>query len=260
MTIYIYCPYGVQNPESGGVMALKRLNLDLQALGANSVLAIHDGFQGPDVAVYAEGIVGNPLNAKLCVKWLLYHQPEAMNYGHHEVIFSWPEGFKAKNPVQVEAELFTMSFDSSKWVDKQEKREGICYVVRKGRNKQTTEIMDRLKGAVCIDNYSSVDFLIDVFNKYEQFISLDDHTLLSLIAAKCGCVSIVVPTNGVSGEEWRKNDAFLYKYGVAYGFDDIEYALCTANKIPAHLEYLDRLRIEKQKFFLHYCGLRLKNG
>ena len=45
-------------------------------------------------------------------------------------------------------------------------------------------------------------------------------------AVLCGCVPVIVPQKGVSADEWRSGNDF--KYGVAYGEDEIEWARSTA--------------------------------
>ena len=48
-----------------------------------------------------------------------------------------------------------------------------------------------------------------------------------------------MPEEGLDKEIWReKNPAF--KYGVAYGEDDIQYALDTMDKVRPYLEQLEK--------------------
>ena len=77
---------------------------------------------------------------------------------------------------------------------------------------------------------------IKVFNNYKYFISYDSLTFLSVIAALCGCISIVIKVNGLSKQDWLDTTAAAdylrvtgepMLYGIAYGADDINNAINT---------------------------------
>jgi hypothetical protein len=78
--------------------------------------------------------------------------------------------------------------------------------------------------------------LASIFNEYSYFYSYDTLTFLTILAALCGCISIVYPIEGVSKYEWLKKTAcypyIKYNnldnlYGIAYGVDDIPWATQT---------------------------------
>ena len=77
---------------------------------------------------------------------------------------------------------------------------------------------------------------LEIFNRCEYFVSYDPCTFLSIIAAFCGCISIVYPVEGLSKEEWLSTIAvkkYMQEkqinvlYGVAYGLEEIEWAKST---------------------------------
>jgi hypothetical protein len=89
-----------------------------------------------------------------------------------------------------------------------------------------------------ISHGDSFEDLKEIFNTTEKFYSYDTCTYISTLAALCGCISIVMPEEGLDKEIWRaKNPAF--KYGIAYGEDDIQYALDTMYKVRPYLEKLE---------------------
>ena len=80
--------------------------------------------------------------------------------------------------------------------------------------------------------------MAEVFNRVRVCISYDAYTMYSAYAAMCGCLSIVVPEEGVSKEKWLPNPAD--RYGMAYGFDDLLHAEQTRQLV------LPRLKAQEQ--------------
>lgn len=256
MTVSVHCHIDdAEHFTSGGIMCLKQLVLDLKSIGIESHLSTPSHpFPNPDVAIYAEGVHGNPLNGKICVKWLLYHQPNDLVYGKEEIIFRLFDNYSVKpeNESQVKGQLYVANCNLSVWKGLGLTREGSCFVVRKGAHKVTREIMEKLHGSVCIENYPDEKFLIRQFNRHNIFVSFDHYSMLSAFAALCGCLSIVIPEKDLSAEQWRSGLSNI-KYGVAYGFDDIEYAKSTQHLIRDHVNSLNNSRFEYEKNFINFC-------
>lgn len=95
--------------------------------------------------------------------------------------------------------------------------------------------------------------LIEIFNKYEYFVSYDPYTFLSVIASACGCISIIYPIENINKKNWLKTTSFLDCLnlnedfnipGIAYGnsVDEIEFAKNTINnsceEIKDSIKYL----------------------
>jgi hypothetical protein len=76
--------------------------------------------------------------------------------------------------------------------------------------------------------------MIELFNDKEFFISLDPFTFTSIIAALCGCNSIVVKIPNLSFEDWKNSDPF-HKYGIAYGYENIKEAKKTRHLLEEHI-------------------------
>jgi hypothetical protein len=77
-------------------------------------------------------------------------------------------------------------------------RRGTCYFLRKGKGRP---IVHDLTDSQCVDGLSH-EQLVEVFNRVEMCISYDPYTVYSYYAALCGCVSVIVPLEGISKEEW----------------------------------------------------------
>ena len=84
-----------------------------------------------------------------------------------------------------------------------------------------------------------------IFKRVKTFISYDTYTAYSRFAVLCGCESVVVPDEGVTKEQWRPNPAD--RYGVAYGFSDIEAASRTAHLMKEHTLFEERISSENVK-------------
>ena len=73
-----------------------------------------------------------------------------------------------------------------------------------------------------------------------MFISYDPQTFLSIMAALCGCISVVYPLDGLTKQEWIhttaaskyvKNKGLDNLYGIAYGLEDVQYATDTLHLV-----------------------------
>lgn len=175
------------------------------------------------VIIYPEIVKGNPLKGKQVVRWML-HKPgfhtSDVNFGCNDLIFFYSTAFMTDNFKNTNIlNIFYIMSDVYKNENFGE-RTGTCYMVKKGIGKSFIHTKD----ALCVDGYSHYR-LSEAFNRYKFFISYDSYTTYSRYAALCGCVSIVVPDDGVDKNEWHPTEE--NRYGLAYGLEDINYALDT---------------------------------
>ena len=101
--------------------------------------------------------------------------------------------------------------------------------------------------SILVDNLSLQE-IADVFNRSKYCISYDTQTLLSKYAAICGCISIVIPEYGVSKQEWRPN--IEDRYGIAYGMDELDWAVDTQDKTISVLKSQGDNSLEQLKQFI----------
>lgn len=80
--------------------------------------------------------------------------------------------------------------------------------------------------------------LIKIFNECKRFYSYDTETYLNVLAALCGCESVIIPQKGKNKQEIINNQP-TFKYGIAYGTDDIEHANKTQPLVRQHLNFLE---------------------
>lgn len=254
----IYMPYF--SPLSGGVVALATLCEILNKMGYEAWVTSKVNspkFSAPFLTeriyidylinkenyfvIYPEKIPGNPLEAKNVIRWILFTPDEAagegLTYSDSDFIFKH-SSFYAVNPRYSTDGLLYVS-DVERNLDlfqnRNLDREGSCFIVKKGGNRK---IEHNLCDSVCIDNLSLQEIAI-VFNKTNIFYSYDPVCFYSILAAICGCDSIVIPHPDISKEEFISGYPG-WKYGVGFGFDDREWSTKTK-----HLTLKQMMEVEK---------------
>ena len=205
------------------------------------------------IVIYPETIDGNPLHAQNVVRWLL-HKPGfhtgRVQYGPDDRYFFYQQAFNdpALNP-DVDNLLKTVYVrdDIYRQVNFGE-RHGTCYIMRKGRGRR---IVHDLQDSVLVDDLSHTE-LAAVFNRVKMCVSYDPYTMYSSFAAMCGCLSVVVPEEGVLKEDWYPDPED--RYGMAYGFDELAHAEQTRHLVLPRLKAQERSANESVRSFVAKCA------
>jgi hypothetical protein len=204
------------------------------------------------VVVYPEIIPGNPLGARHVVRWLLYHEPGG-NYvfGRDEMFFRVDKNFDHPGVTNGAPDLFLYEIHPAYRNEGRSDRKGACYIVRKGRDKPR---IPETENALLLDGKSHEE-IASAFNRCEVFYSYDEATMYSKYAAICGCLSIVIPGNYASREEWVEGYA-IARYGIAYGLDDVEHARNTMHLVRPLLEQREREGLDTVRNFVRLTRAR----
>jgi hypothetical protein len=105
-------------------------------------------------------------------------------------------------------------------------------------------------GSTEIPHYNgkkNINYLLDEFNKYEYLITFDDKSYYTTAAALCGTKSIILnPNPTITPIEYRINNP-IQMCGIAYGFNDINWANETIDLVRDNLIQLDK----KDKLTVH---------
>ena len=126
-----------------------------------------------------------------------------------------------------------------------------CYMIRKAlKETRNKDICLHPNDSICIDKKSHEE-IAKIFNECDKFICYDPYTHYSTFATKCGCTSIVIPDEGVSKEDWKPY--VKDTYGIAYGLDDIEYAIETKDKFLEYQKEIEQNNIDAVKKFVKLC-------
>lgn len=239
------------HPEcSGGQIVLRQLATNLSKLGKRVAVTNCPISVGDAVAIYPEVICGNPLKARRVVRWLL-NTPEVTGgdglYDDDDFVFTFAEYFSLEGR-QADGLLTAFNFDLDFWRDLHYPRLGTSFIVRKGGGKPYVHSPLALK----LDSYyrrGGHNIARLAFNLTRRFISYDHATMLSPFAALCGADSIVIPDGKTSAKEWRQKFPY-FKYGIAYGLDDLDYARKTRNRIRENLAEIERQGMDEARAFI----------
>jgi hypothetical protein len=206
------------------------------------------------IVVYPEIVRGNPLRAERVVRWLL-HKPGFHNgeidFGPGDRYFFYQKAFDdpTLNPdgggnllktVWVRDDVYRQTNFGP--------RRGTCYILRKGAGRPMVHDMH---GSILVDKMSH-DQMAKVFNRVQTCISYDPYTMYSMFAALCGCDSVVVPEPGVTREAWYPDPRD--RYGLAYGFDDVDEARRTRPLLLPHLKQLESDANDSVREFVAKCA------
>lgn len=188
------------------------------------------------VVIYPEITQGNPYNAKHVVRWILFHtNPQVeFTWSYDDVYFYYSDFF---NTSRKEDKKFLNCYDFKldKFKDKNLNRDGYCHIARK-KAPLDYGLTEKFNSEDLFNGHASngIDWLVDKFNEKKYFITYDDATFYSVIAALCGCISVVLYDKNKK-EDLKKN-MLTHKYGIAYGFEEVDESIQNRKLIRPNLE------------------------
>ena len=132
-------------------------------------------------------------------------------------------------------------------------------------------IFDQLKSFSLNDwkTKGAYEFLREQFNQYEYFLTYDQKSFYTLAAGLCGCKSVILNpgpsyefapnalseskdyVNIMTPTEYRLNNP-IQMFGVAYGWDDLNWANKTLEFLPNHLRELEKIDDKTVDGFVQY--------
>lgn len=286
MNFLIGFPFNGSIQNVGGLQAIKKLtdvltDLDqtVYVIGSSfhngktiQINNISDIDTNKTIAIYPETVVGNPFMCKKVVRWILYHttkpNPPAIfnkldfntfvklqkgieyTWGNADEYFYYNNYFETIK--KKERKLLTVyNFRLDEFEDHRLEREGYCHLFHKNNIDQS--FVEKYNSEhIPLGNWEGI---VSVFNNKKYFLTYDDSTYFLLISALCGCIPIILYDN--KKENYRDNNP-LMKYGVAYGFDEIEHAKNTINLVRNYLIEHDERSIDTVKTFIDYCNKKFK--
>lgn len=269
---YVVCAFPY-DPNSGGGMFLHRLVHELNELGETAVLwpfqdfwkdewstrfrlfirpssftrrglntpvEWHPKIDDDTIVIYPEIVLGNPLNAKNVVRWLLYYDPKRhYEFGADDFFVRVDKNFDHPAISGDAPDLFLYEINPAYRDEGRKDRKGACFMVRKGGHKPR---IPQTEGAEQLDEKSHEE-IAAAFNRCEVFYCYDEATMYSQYAALCGCLSVVIPGSHTTREAWV--DGYeIARYGIAYGLDDLDHARETMHLVRPLLEARSEAGIE----------------
>ena len=252
--------------SSGGAIVLYKLNEVLNQLGHESeILKIGDviGLDNKKdrILIGSESIIIKETyyeHFKAVVVWLLNTPGAAVNSTEYswtgkELIYRFTDAFTCSYPDRIRGNLtiFDYNLDTFKNLNL-ERNIKSSHMVYKGAS-YFSNFEQHPVNSVPIDEYrQKLDVMSKIFNKSAFFFSYDNNTYLSVAAALCGCISIVIPNSNMTQEEWSSKSESL-KYGVAYGVENLNHAIQTQSAVAAHLQQLEQTNLKTVLNFIEDC-------
>lgn len=204
-----------------------------------------------DIIIYPEIEFGNPFGGENVVRYILntYHLSKegatAPTWGNNDYWLYFHRLFydKIKDPNFLH--IIDTKLDIYKDYNLERKIEA-CFTYRKRSHEKDTLPQIHPYDAIEI-KYNLPDHeLVKIFNSCKRFYSYDTETYLNVLAAQCGCESVIVPYKDVTKETIVNNQP-SFKYGIAYGLDDLEHANSTRSLLRKHLQDLEDKQINDTK-------------
>jgi nucleoside-diphosphate-sugar epimerase len=218
------------------------------------------------VVIYCEGTQGNPLNAKNVVRWMLselgknvptewvhtWGKNELVYYFNSETRFELAKEkignvYKFLSCIYVNPRIENYNFSN---------RSGVCYTIRKSYWHTNGINIIHFSDSFEITREHTQDQCINILNKHQYFISYDPCSFLTIMAAMCGCLSVVHPIQGLTKQQWiqttaaseyAKSKGIDNLYGIAYGNEQSEYqyAFNTMHLVKEQWNDILKFNIEK---------------
>lgn len=205
------------------------------------------------IVLYPEVFYGNFLKAKNVIRWLLFYNKyknDSNAFGRDDLVVCYRKIF---NDWKINPNCLCVNliyFDSSKYKQYNfEKREGKCYILRKGHSRK--DLPDSFDGPV-IDYDTEEEEIVRILNSSKYCYSYDTQTFYMRIAAVCGCIPIVVMEPGKNKSDYLSKEECLQSVGVAFGDspEEIHYAISTREELLKQLDFHERNE-ENLKVFIH---------
>lgn len=235
-----------------GVNAMIKSNQQIQNHICNAYYNNDFPIDDNCVVIYGETIEGNPLNAKNVVRWILgpvgvssrYDIPNTWGKNDLVYYFNSEEKFETnQEKIGVTFKLLNSIYINPNIKNYNQRKSGTtCFTLRKcGIHKQPLNFI-HFQGSYEIKHGHTQEQCVEIFNQCEYFISYDPLTFLSIMAALCGCISVVYPLQGLTKQQWIqttvageyvKSKGIYNLYGIAYGSEqsELNYAFNTMHLV-----------------------------
>lgn len=176
-------------------------------------------------------------------------------YNESDKLYRLSEYFTALPEQSISGKLPVLNIDFDVFKDRKQPRSGRCYLI-KGDEYIKGQPVYHTAADTNIDNYwaytgDRMEYLSDVFNKHEIFFTYNTQTFISVLAAMCGCISVILPHPNSSQEKLNKFPQ--NKYGIAYGFENIKHSIDTMHLVKGNLESCLRNNTDHLKNFISDC-------
>ena len=217
------------------------------------------------VAIYPESVKGNEFKANHIVRWILYHTKSEIEdtWNPTDEYFYYAKGFSTTKK-QLKRRMLTL-VDAKRDIFYNKgigtNRKGYCHINKK--KYPEGEKMLEYFGSTDLSDFmdkGGFSYLAEQMNKYEYFITYDDATFYSVLAAMCGCKSVVLnPDPRVTPQEFREMNEVL-SWGIAYGWNDIYHADMTRDMVREKMVCVEKQSFQQVKEMIRFFHKKLQQN
>lgn len=200
------------------------------------------------------------MNAPNIVRWLVNDQVKP--YPTDDKFYMYHKYWRVLDGQRIDGDLSVIEIDHTLFCNKQLPRSGSCYLIKGNLDTESSRIVHQPTD-LCIDTVlytvpDKMQFYSDLFNQKEYFISYTPFTFTSVLAAMCGCKSIVIPKTEYGGVAFNKqkwlDEIWCAKYGIAVGMDDLPRAIDTLDLVVPNVKSYEEITQTNQiKQFITDC-------
>ena len=221
------------------------------------------------LVIYGETITGNPLNAPYVMRWILaplgviVYKDIYKTWGPNDLVYYFNDDQTFSNNEEMigtKYKLLTSIYINPLIKNYNDPiRKGYCHTFRKSSYHKTLRYAHPPNSLEIKREHKLID-CINIFNKREIFICYDPLTFLNIMAAMCGCISVVIKVDDIPNHtEWLKTTAVASYvkdkgierlYGIAYGIAEIGWAKETQHLVSQ--QWVDILEYCKSQTILPF--------
>jgi hypothetical protein len=191
------------------------------------------------------------------VRWLVNHQVKP--YPQENKFYKFHKYWDVLEGQEIDGYLSVIEIDQELFKPSTKPRKGICYYAKGNLDEEAYRAIHKPEDH-CIDNVlynlpeqDRMKYLAEVFSTSELFIVYSHLTTTAVLAALCGCPTLIIPKKGVDKDKWL-NEIWCSKYGLALGVDDMPRALETLPLVPGLVkDYIDTIQPQEVELFIQDC-------
>lgn len=270
---------------TGGIVAMHKLAYELAARGHNVYIFCepeypHENIEiipsmiiGGDgwtefsydlhytVSIYPQITMGNPFNTNHVVRWILYdtEQDIESSYGGNDIYANYGSFKSFRKKEDMKLTLCNYNFDGL-YQTNFSKRKGFCHILHKHTQPDGLSVLNNLDSED-LGNWKSLgcfEYLREQFNRFEYFLTYDQKSFLTLAAGLCGTKAIILNpgllcenNHIITPLEYRLTNP-VQMFGVAFGWDDIQWANNTVHMVREHLKEIEKIDKKTVDNFVKY--------
>lgn len=259
---------------SGGVLVLHKLAYEIASRGYKVTIFTEPEYPHENIIVQLESDENNlnfdfdreytvivpthnwknTIGIKNVARWALYHinSEEMSNVEDTDVVFNYGSFNIGKENINKSLTVFDYHEDIF-FDQKKERKKKYCYITNKNHPSNWKEIFETKYGADNLTNWKTIGYkyLADKLNDYEYLLTYDNKSFYTLASTMCGTKVILLGQNNESNLKYKLNTPYNL-FGVACGFEEIEWAEKTVGLVPQLLSELKKSDEKTVNDFIKY--------